>query len=101
MNKPEDSKQNFFGGEKDQKKQEEKKEEKKGDTITFSQTKAAPIKDLDKASIDNLMKRPIEEVINRWKKEMDKQSIQFYENGEKLKHFELIFNKNFENVYSF
>ena len=97
MNKPEDSKQNFFGGEKDQKKLEEKKEEKKGDTITFSQTKAAPIKDLDKASIDNLMKRPIEEVINRWKKEMDKQSIQFYENGEKLKHFELIFNKNFEN----
>ena len=77
---------------------EEKKEEKKEDTVAFSQPKSAPIKDLDKASIDNLMKRPIEEVTNRWKKEMDKQTTKFYESGEKLKHFELIFNKNFENV---
>jgi len=44
------------------------------------------------------MKKPIEEVINRWKNELDKQTNKFYEQGDKLKQFELIFNKNFENL---
>ncbi len=44
------------------------------------------------------MKKSIEEVINRWKKEMDKQTSKFTDSGERLKHFEQIFNKNFENV---
>lgn len=75
-----------------------KKDGKIVDTVSFSQNQLPPLKDLDKAGVDNLMKRSIEEVINKWKKEMDKQTSKFTDNGERLKHFEQIFNKNFENV---
>lgn len=68
------------------------------DKVTFNKPNSVTTKDLDKASIESLMKRPIEGEINRWKKEIDKQAANFNENGEKLKHFEIIFNKNFENV---
>lgn len=76
----------------------EKKEGKTVETVSFSHNQPPQLKDLDKAGIDNLMKKSIEEVINRWKKEMDKQTSKFSDNGERLKHFEQIFNKNFENV---
>ena len=79
------------------KKNQEKSLELK-DKVTFNKPNSVTTKDLDKASIESLMKRPLEGEINRWKKEIDKQAAHFNENGEKLKHFEIIFNKNFENV---
>jgi hypothetical protein len=88
-NKPEDNKLTDL---------KEKKDGKTAETVSFNQNLPPQLKDLDKAGVDNLMKKSIEEVINRWKKEMDKQTSKFTDSGERLKHFEQIFNKNFENV---
>jgi hypothetical protein len=55
-------------------------------------------KDLDTITVDSLMKKSIEDVINKWKSELDNQVDKFETQGENLKNFELIFQKNFEGV---
>jgi hypothetical protein len=44
------------------------------------------------------MKKSIEDVINRWKSELDNQIDRFENLGERLKNFELMFQRNFESV---
>jgi len=81
------------------KKDDTKKEEgKKEDSLHINKVKAMELKSMDDQNIKTLMKKPIEEVINKWKRQLDEQTILFNETGEKLKQFELIFNKNFENI---
>lgn len=56
---------------------------------------------INQPMLDSTIKKTVEEVINKWSKEMEKSSSKFHENGEKLKEFEATFQKNFENVSYF
>jgi hypothetical protein len=44
------------------------------------------------------MKKSIEDLVNKWKSDMDMQVDKFESNAEKLRHFELMFMKNFESI---
>jgi hypothetical protein len=46
------------------------------------------------------MKKSIEDVINKWKNDLDTQVDKFENNAEKLKQFEFMFLKNFESICS-
>jgi len=46
------------------------------------------------------MKKTIEEVVNKWKNDLDKQVDKFEVTAEKLKNFELKFLNNFESICS-
>jgi hypothetical protein len=53
---------------------------------------------LEESHINNLMSRNIEDVINHWKSELDRTVGKFEDQTEKLKNFEMVFQKNFETV---
>jgi hypothetical protein len=97
QSKPEENKNDV---KKDEGKKEEGKREeiKREESISLNKIKPYDAKNLDEQTTKALMKKPIEEVINKWKKKLDEQTIAFSETGEKLKTFENIFNKNFEHV---
>jgi len=44
------------------------------------------------------MKKSVEDVINRWKREMDRQVSIFNQTCEKLQNFEFLFQTSFDNV---
>jgi hypothetical protein len=53
---------------------------------------------LEDQHINLLMSKNIDDVINHWKNELDKTVNKFEDQTDKLKNFEVIFQKNFETV---
>ncbi len=53
---------------------------------------------LNDNEINALMNKSIQEIVNKWKQELDNQVHTFENVGEKLKNFELVFHKNIETV---
>jgi methyl-accepting chemotaxis protein len=57
-------------------------------------------KKLDDSHVNQVLNKPIEDIIGSWKAELDKQLQVFTNQSEKLKDFEMTFQKNFETVAS-
>jgi len=57
--------------------------------------------ELDELNINNTMKKSVEDVINKWKREMDRQVSIFNQTSEKLQNFEYLFQNNYDNVLNF
>jgi hypothetical protein len=55
---------------------------------------------LSEIELNALMNKNIEELINKWKHELDNEVHTFESLSQKLKNYELVFKKNFETVYN-
>lgn len=72
----------------------------KKDEVKLNEPKPLPLisQNLDDVAVNSLMKKSIEDIINHWKNELDNNVDKFKNSSEKLKEFELLFQKNFETV---
>jgi hypothetical protein len=58
------------------------------------------LKELSETEINVIMKKSIEDVVNKWKSDLDAQVDKFESNAERLKNFEIMFLKHFEGLCS-
>jgi len=58
------------------------------------------LKELSETEVNAIMKKSIEDVVNKWKSDMDAQVDKFESNAERLKKFEVLFLQKFESICS-
>lgn len=58
------------------------------------------LKELSQTEVNAIMKKSIEDVVNKWKSDMDAQVDKFESNAEKLKKFDVMFLQKFESICS-